>query len=354
MGLLIFHFFLKTLALMNRGVLFLLLLLFLSLILFFLVSVFLHERKKRYLARMTVVWKEMIRLIFEQEITRMEFAIPQKDRKDFRELLLNAYLHSNQNDQKKIRQLYEHLGFLNEDLFVLRSRVRREKVEALGRLTVMHFEEAEAVVIDLLEDRSREVRMSALKMLSSVNSQSLFELLPEIFEDRSRWKSQDLVNILFVAEIPAENLKMLAASLNGEMRKAAALLLGADGKEEAIPMLHVLAKDPVKEVRREAVTALGRINSDETVAMIARKSFDQHPGVRESVAKALRNARGNQKLPILNRLANDPEYNVRYHAFFALNLMGPNGKEVIQGFSNKYPDLVQKFVPAVCQRESVS
>lgn len=346
MALSVLNLFHESIAPISRGILFLLLSLFFSCILLFLVSVYIHERKKRYLQKMGVVWKEMLTSLFEKNLSLAEFSLPNKERKHFKAFVVHEYLQCNMIDQYKIRHLYKHLGFLDEDLFQLRNLVWWKKVDALKRLTELQLEEAEAVVIDLLEDKRSEVRSAALKMLSIINSKQLFEMLPTIFEDHAQWNSQNLVNILFTAEIPVEKLRSLACSPNGDLRRAAALLLGADGNDEAIPMLHVLAKDPVNDVRREAVTALGRINSDETVALISRKSYDHHPYVRETVAKALRNADGSQKLSVLNHLANDPEYNVRYHAFFSLNLMGSNGKQVIQGYSNKYPDLVREFVPA--------
>jgi hypothetical protein len=333
---------------MNRGILFALVLFLMISIVLFLFIICLHERRKHYIAKMHVVWKEMIDSVFEQNFVLAEMKLPDRDRKYFKEFLIHEHFQSDTINQYKIRHLYNHLGFLDEDLFQLRSRVGWKKMAALRRLTELHFEEAEAFVMDLLEDRKSEVRFAALKMLSTINSKSLFDILPAIFENRSQWNCQNLINILFTAEIPVGCLKSLASSLNGDLRRAAALLLGADGKEEAVPMLCVLAKDPLNEVRREAVAALGRINSDETVVLISRKSFDHHPPVRETVAKALRNAQGDQKLFVLNRLADDSEYNVRYHAFFSLNLMGPNGKDVIRTYSNKYPDLVREFIPATC------
>ena len=332
----------------NRGILFILVLILLILMSGFLFSVYLHERRKQYIAKMSLIWKEMIDSIFKQNSDLAEMNVADRDRKYFRDFLVYEYFERPVIDQYKIRHLYKHLGFLDEDLFQLRNRVVWKKVEALKRLTELHFEDAEAVVVDLLEDRKSEVRMAALKMLSTINSKLLFDMLPVLFENHFQWNCQRLANILFAAEIPVDCLRSLATSLNGELRKAAALLLGADGKEEAIPMLCVLAKDPLNEVRREAVAALGRINSDETVVLVSRKSFDRHPPVRETVAKALRNAQSDQKLFVLNRLADDPEYNVRYHAFFTLNLMGSNGKDVIRTYSNKYPDLVREFIPATC------
>jgi hypothetical protein len=348
MELSVLNFLPESMVPINRGILFVLVLILLIAMSGFLFSVYLHEKRKQYIAKMALIWKEMIDSIFEQNSVLAEMNISDKNRKYFRDFLVYEYFERPVIDQYKIRHLYKHLGFLDEDLFQLRNRGVWKKVEALKRLTELHFENAEAVVVDLLEDRKSEVRMAALKMLSTINSKLLFDMLPALFENHSQWNCQKLVNILFAAEIPAGCLRSLASSLNGELRKAAALLLGADGKEEAIPMLCVLAKDPLNEVRREAVAALGRINSDETVVLVSRKSFDRHPPVRETVAKALRNAQGDQKLFVLNRLADDPEYNVRYHAFFSLNLMGPNGKDVIRTYSNKYPDLVREFVPATC------
>jgi hypothetical protein len=348
MELSVLHLLPESMVPMNRGILFVFVSFLLISIVLFLFFVYLYEKKKHAIVKMYVVWKEMINSLFEQNFVLAEINIPDRDRKYFRDFLVHEYFERSVIDQYKIRHLYKHLGFLDEDLFQLRNRTGWKKVVALKRLTELHFEEAEAVVMDLLEDRKSEVRLAALKMLSTINSKQLFDMLPALFENHSLWSCQKLVNILFTAEIPVDCLRSLASSLNGDLRRAAALLLGSDGKEEAVPMLCVLAKDPLNEVRREAVAALGRINSDETVVLISRKSFDRHPPVRETVAKALRNAQGDQKLFVLNRLANDSEYNVRYHAFFTLNLMGPNGKNVIRTYSNKYPDLVKEFIPATC------
>ncbi|MBA7577930.1 hypothetical protein ES708_19786 [subsurface metagenome] len=163
-----------------------------------------------------------------------------------------------------MQRLYKNFGFLDDDIKQLRSRAWWRRVMAIERLGVLEMKAAENHIFPLLTDRS-EVRFAALRALATMGSRRLGKMLPEIFANNSRWAYRFLVNTLAEAKIPVASLRPLAASADHDYRKAAAILLGREGNDEAIPLLKQLAGDTVKDIRRESVLSLGRIGSAEAV-----------------------------------------------------------------------------------------
>jgi HEAT repeat protein len=277
----------------------------------YLVSTYVHAREPRYIAQKIPHWRKLINELLEKKRSPKDVHLSVRERRYFRDLLIVVFfdreppcdeeteelskvlhfiielthLKKDKSCLEKIAALYRQLGFYKEDIRELKSPRWWRRAHALERLTDLAIAEAEDAVFPLLRDRRSEVRFSALKMLAFVGSSKLAEALSGIFEETSRWAYRYLVNILYVAEMSAESLKVLASSKNMDLRKAAAVLLGRGWNKEAIPMLKVLVDDEVKDVRREAVRSLGRIGLEQGLVVISAKADDPHPEVRAAVIR---------------------------------------------------------------------
>jgi HEAT repeat protein len=340
---------------------------FIILLAIYFVSIYVHTRKKRYIERRTPRWRELIEELLEGKRSPEDVYLSHREHRYFRDLLIVVFfskeppcteemeelakqrtafehLRKDRSCLEKIGTVYRQLGFHKDDIRELESPYWWRRAHALERLTDLKIEEAEDAVFPLLSDPRSEVRFSAAKMLAAIGSSKLVETLPRIFKESTRWSYRYLVNILYVADIPAASLKPLATSEDRDFRKAATVLLGRRWNREGIPMLKVLVDDEVKDVRREAVRSLGRIGLVEGLPVISSKADDPHPQVRAEVAKALGELGDKDALPLLERLADDTDFNVRLQAFTALSRLGAAGAAVIRKYGNKHPEMVREFL----------
>lgn len=319
-------------------------LLFLIILTWYLLITYLYSRNKRYLARKKPAWENMISRLLEGTKAPDEVYLSLRERKYFREVLIAVSSELGADGQDKLRELYKRLGFLNQDFQKLKSRLWWRRVHALERLEELEIVGSEVVVFPLLHDRVDEVRFAALKMLASIGSRKLGQVLPGIFGDNNRWSYRFLVNVLFSADIPVDNLKLLARSPDRDLRKAAAILLGKPGREGALPLLKNLINDKIKDVRREAVCALGRLATPSAMPLLQQKINDPHPQVRTATAKSLGQLKDRNTLSLLEQLAGDADFYVRYQAFSALIKSGDPGKDIIRKYEVKYPAMTKEFL----------
>ena len=318
--------------------------LFVLLLVIYLVSIYTHARQNRYVAVKTAQWQSMVQSLLSGERSPNDFDIPRGDRKYFRDILAAEYAKQDAYFKSRIRDSYRQLGFYDDDIGQLKRRIWWGKIQAIERLGELKLDEAEEHILPLLTDKRSEVRFSALKVLALMGSKKLTDILPQIFADNTRWAYRYLVNKLFLAEIPADNLRPLASSPDRDLRKAAAILLGRQGNKEAIPILRNLATDDVKDVRREAIDSLGRIVSAETIPILLDRISDGEPQVRAKVARALGELKDTSTLSLVDKLASDPDFDVRFQAFFALERFGEAGKSIIRKHGSNYPEMAREFL----------
>lgn len=318
--------------------------LFTLLLVIYLVSIFKHDREKRYITRKTADWQSTVQRLLHGEKSRNDFDIPRKERRYFRDVLMAECAKQGGRSKDKIRDLYKQFGFLDDDINQLRSRIWWKKIEAMERIGDLRLIEVEDNILPMLLAKRSEVKFSALRALASIGSQKLAEMLPKIFADNSRWAYRYLVNKLYIVEIPPDNLKPLASSPDRDLRKATAILLGKKGNEKAIPMLRNLADDGVKDVRREAIHSLGEIGSTKAISILSNRIDDDEPQVRAEIARALGKLKDLNSLSLIDQLADDIDFEVRFQAFFALERFGQPGEDIIRTYQAKYPEIAEEFL----------
>jgi len=324
--------------------LFFLAVLFGILLTIYLVSSYMHYRQKRYVKWKTVHCQSLISSLLDEGKSPDDLRLSLRERDCFRDTLITEYSRQGISGKSQIRELYRELKFLDGDVQQIRSHTWWKRIEAIERFGMLELAEAEEYVISSLADRRSEVRFSALRILASLGSQKLGSMLPEIFVESSRWSYRFLVNTLIKTEISVHNLMPLASSTDRDLRKAAAILFGRQGNKEAIPILRQLADDEVKDVRRETVRSLGRICLVEVMSILSDRAADHHPQVRAEVARALGGLKDESALVLLDKLADDPDFDVRLQAFFALVQFGESGESIIRKYEVKHPEMAQEFL----------
>lgn len=317
------------------------------LLIIYIVSIYIHHRQKKYTKWKTEHCRSLIGSILSGDKPPAGFRLSRRERDCFRDTLIDEYSKQNVSGRDAIRDLYKKLDFYYRDIRLLRHSTWWKKIQAIQRLEAIKMAEAESIVLPLLWHKKSEVRYAALKMLSSIGSDKLGSMLTVIFTDNSRWAYRFLTNALMDTKIPVDSLKPLASSTNRDLRKAAAILLGKAGNRDAISILERLADDKVKDVRREAVRSLGRVGLIDVMPALSSKVDDNNPQVRAVAASAFGVLKDTNSLSLLERLADDPDFDVRFQAFLALEQFGQSGSDIIAKYEFKYPEMVREFVSKV-------
>ena len=321
----------------------LLIFLFLMLI-FYIVTIIVHWNSEKIRNKKRIKYTFLLNKILQKQINPNSITISKKDEKYLRDLLILKLKFSSNDEKKIIKILYKFWGLEKEDIKQLKNRRWWKKVEALNRLNKMEMHEAESLALKLIVNKKTEVRYAALKMLVGIKSDKIYPVVYLMFTSSSRWAYKYLVSVLSDTNIPPRYLKPLATSGNRDYRKAAAILLGAKENESALPLLEMLAKDPIKDVRREAINSLGEINTDKSLVIMEKHIKDPNYQIRASLAKGLSGYNNATVFRLLEKLADDDVFEVRLEAFYSLNKLGTQGKNIIEKYYLKYPDLAMEFL----------
>ncbi len=321
------------------------LLIFLVLMLiFYIITIFVHWNNEKIRNKKRTEYNFLLNKIFQKQMNPNSMSISKKDEKYVRDLLILKLKFSSAEEKEIIKKLYKIWGLEEQDIKQLKNQRWWKKVEALNRLEKMKSSEAENEVIKLIENKRIEVRYAALKMLVGINSKKIYPIVYIMFTSSSRWAYRYLVNVLSDTIIPSIYLKPLATSDNRDFRKAAAILLGGKENESALPLLEILANDTIKDVRREAIKSLGEINTDKSLTIMQKHLEDPNYQIRASLAKGLSGYKNDSVFRLLEKLADDDVFEVRVEAFYSLNKLGTRGKNIIEKYYHKYPNLVMEFL----------
>ncbi|HOX27548.1 MAG TPA: HEAT repeat domain-containing protein [bacterium] len=263
-----------------------------------------------------------------------------------RKAMIESCAGADDSKKSEIRAAYEAFGFYRTDIRELRSLFWWRRMQAVVRLEHLRFAEAAGKVALLINDSNNDVRMAAVSMLAAVKHPALKDLLPELFEANSRWSYKYLINVIYLAEIPAEHIESFVFSEDRDRRKAAAILLGRRGSDESVTMLAVLSEDGVKDVRREAAKSLARAGTPGARALLFDMTMDKNPQIRAEAAKGLGAMGGDSTVPFLEKLALGESFEERYQAFKALAGLGEKGLASIRNLAERQPEMARQFLSA--------
>ena len=149
-------------------------------------------------------------------------------------------------------------------------RVKKEVIRTLGELGGAGVLQA---LRDCLDDADAQVRSSALKSLSNMGSEAAkriilnkindkpfkakeFEEKKEFFEAITRWKDDEVYNLLISA---LKQNVLFGRAKNYEVRACAAFALGFMGRRECLPLLQKYRGDGNKLFREAVVGATRRL-----------------------------------------------------------------------------------------------
>jgi HEAT repeat protein len=169
----------------------------------------------------------------------------------------------------------------------LRARHDWQRATAASLLGDMGSERAIAPLLEVLGDRSRDVRTAAARSLGRLGAPAAADALVRAFvtADVAHGVAGDALVALGPAALPA--LRALTGSEDPALRKAAVELLGLLGEPADSPVLVARLRDSAAEVRASAARALGRLAAEDAATAVRGALSDRVPFVRAAAARAL-------------------------------------------------------------------
>lgn len=300
--------------------------LLLFIIFFYTLTVFLHWKARKNRERLRGEWEQFLSgdCPGSGSENLSQIGTPLSDlRDDFLEVLRARDLTT-----EKTIDIYEKMGFHDQDKADLTSRSWWRRVQALNRLKHVSLAGLHGKLTSLVHDSSHEVRLIALDSLSYLNDSPDLDPV-KLFESFSEKLDSFLVIKLLNLKPGESFLRPLVDSKSPRLRRAGATLLGQSGETKLIPSLSRLTSDEDHKVRRRVAESLGRIGGIESLSILKQTSKDKDPGVREASARSLGEILHKDSIEMLDRLTRDDDFRVRLAAFSSLARFGEKGRKTI-------------------------
>ncbi len=227
----------------------------------------------------------------------------------------------------RVQEVFDHLGFFDRRLKLLRSLRPRRAAYSAEMLGNVGDERAVPGLARLLESRNYRVADAALYALGKIGTQESLSEITKILDHPTRWTQDRIAAAVEAVGRQATDLLILNLEEGTpQTRTLSAEILARVGGEEALPALRAALRDPNTDVRARAAAALGRLRDRDSLEPLLAALEDARWEVRSQAAKALGEIEDAAALPQLANALRDPEWWVRANAEEAMRRMGEAGE----------------------------
>ncbi|RBY93866.1 hypothetical protein DQ244_00335 [Blastococcus sp. TBT05-19] len=253
---------------------------------------------------------------------------------DLDEIVLELLPQLRGSDRQTLRDLLAERGVVSRAVADLTARKSWRRGRAVALLGSAAGTDHIAAMVELLDDRSLEVRCAAARALGKAGDPAAVGPLLRATHGERALPSGVLGMALL--DLGTTALPVLRDSLTGRNQVARGLvaeLLGVHGDPSAAPLLEALVRDAGEDlgVRRSAAAALGRIGSPtSTEPLVDALSNSPDPGLQRTSAEALgRIGHPLATIPLLAGLAAE-DIAVRAACADALAALGADGRASLE------------------------
>ncbi|MBI5047829.1 MAG: HEAT repeat domain-containing protein [Deltaproteobacteria bacterium] len=212
------------------------------------------------------------------------------------ELLLKTFEVSSPDVRKRLLPYFEKLGYVDDYIHTIKHGNKWRRALAAEKLGRLRWHKATPWLIELLNDKSRDVRNMAVHSLGLIRDQ---DAIPHIIASIKR------------AVGSHEDISLRIA-------KSSLICYG----EVIIPFLIPELKNPIWQVRAVAVEILGETANTAMIQSITDMLKDPEPDIRAKAAKVLGKIGDSSSVQPLLQIIEDPVWIIRLHAVRALGLIG--------------------------------
>ncbi|MBI4055610.1 MAG: HEAT repeat domain-containing protein [Elusimicrobia bacterium] len=235
------------------------------------------------------------------------------------------------NGLRRLKQLFEKLGFSDDETRRLKSWRWWIRARAAQRLGQMECKKAQPHLLEALRDRVLEVRLMAAWALGKLGDpQAIGEIVPALAHSSklAALRVTNTIAALGPAGIPI--LEDLLSNPDPEVQILAIQLLGSMKVTEAVePILQRLESRNL-ELRIAAARALGAIAEEQSCALLENSLEDPEWPMRAVAAAVLGQLKRQEAIPKLKGTLGDRSWWVRLNSGEALAKMGRAGKRALE------------------------
>jgi HEAT repeat protein len=250
----------------------------------------------------------------------------------------------------RITEFFEQRGVIDRELRALASRRAWRRATAAFSLGSMGAGRAAPALIDALQDRNRNVRVSAARSLGNLAAVGAVEPLVLAFARRSIPQLVAGQALLSIGKASLPALRRLASDPDPEARAFALELIGLAGDAEDASHVLPHLRDGSAEVRAKAARALGRLGAENATAELAAALYDRIGFVRAVVARSLGAVGDRRALPALLDVARHDEFAAAQAAAWAAARLDPRAVVVAAAADSAGPHLVEAATLAAVRR----
>jgi hypothetical protein len=255
------------------------------------------------------------------------------DRKLVRSILLRLALDLRGDTGEAISELYQHLGFLQQDLSRIRARRGSTRANAAADLGLIRPPQAVPALMKALTDGDVRVRQAAVWALGQVGTPGTLSGLVRFLGDRNVIVAHRVQEVLAERgrEVADTILSYAQTTSSRPGRLAAIELIGWLRITSGARLLLGCMTDLDSEVRVKSVKAAAAIGDPEFLETFHQRLDDSSWPVRCQAAKGLSLFGSPESVPRLTRALRDQHWWVRFYAATALAEVGPTGEEALTG-----------------------
>jgi HEAT repeat protein len=211
-------------------------------------------------------------------------------------------------DHQRIAQFFERFGLVDREVGLLRSRQAWQRALAAYVLGDIGSDQAVPHLLELLGDRSRDVRAAATRSLGKLGAQPSVQPILRLMASGEVPISTGSLALLEIGPLALPGLLELVEAGSEDERLAALGLVIELGDASHARILMARLADDSAEVRARAAQGLGRLGAADATAELRRALADPAPSVRAAVCSALGRIGDDDSLEALLRQAGESEF----------------------------------------------
>lgn len=327
---------------------------FLFLIVLVFISVLIFSLFKRRLEKKKKLWQENVSniishaIFFENDgVDTLEIKTEDEHflkNKTFRQYFINELIHAKKNlsggSLTNLVNLYEKLEFDKDSLEKIHNTKWHIKAKGIQEMALMEQVKYVKQIFRLTNDNNELVRNEAQCALVAFYGFKGLRFLNVIVHSISQWQQIQLLN--YVHDLQADDTKYLKrwlTSKNNSVVTFALRLASLFNCREVYNEVIQCLQNPDKQIKLNALVYLKKINSDDTAEEILKCYASSDKAVQLNILSVLQETGNENQITFLLKQLHNADHTIKLAAAKTLSCIHPSGPAFFQThlFADEYP-----------------